>query len=124
MRTAGKFLGLGAFTTLIDYMVYAVVLWLGMDYVLAIVLGYGCGLWINFIISRKYIFTQGIKIKHPHREFLAVCAIAAGGVLLNIAIVKLLSYSLFAWDPMLSRLIAIGIVFFWNFYARKWWVYH
>lgn len=124
MHEIGKFLLLGILSTGVDYSLYLVLITLGLDYVGAIVLGYSAGLWVNYFIGRRYIFTQGTKLKSTHREFISVVGIALVGMLLNIAIVKILSYSLWQMNPMYSRGIAIGIVFFWNYILRKIFVYH
>ncbi len=124
MKTVHKFLLLGLTTTAIDYIVYLIAIMLGVDYVIAIVLGYSLGLLANYMIGRRYIFTSGVKLKSSKHEFIAIVAIAVMGALLNIVIVKMLSYSLFTLDPLYSRVIAIGVVFFWNYFARKVFVYH
>lgn len=124
MKPIRKFLLLGVLSTLIDYVIYSGAILLGIHYVLAIIVGYGTGLLTNYIIGRNYIFTSGHKFKSSKHEFMAVVVIAVLGALFTIAIVKLLSYSLFHMDPLLSRLIAIGVVFFWNYFARKHLVYN
>ncbi len=115
---------LGATTTLIDYVVYSFSILLGLHYVPAIILGYGAGLWANFELGRRYIFTNGVKVSSSHTEFIAVVLIALGGVLINIVIVKLLSDLLFQIDPLVSRIAAIAVTFFWNYIMRKKYVYH
>jgi len=124
MTQVQKFLLLGVVSTLIDYLLYSLLVLIGVDYVVSIIAGYSTGLAANYFLGRRYIFTAGRKLQTPHGEFIAVIMIAVAGVLLNIGIVKFLSYSLWHFDPLLSRVIAIGIVFFWNFGARKFWVYH
>jgi putative flippase GtrA len=124
MNQIGKFLLLGVLSTAIDYSVYLFLITLNIHYVSAIIIGYGCGLWANYLIGRRYIFTKGTKLKNTHREFLSVVFIAIIGMLLNIVIVKILSYSFWSIDPLYSRIIAIGIVFFWNYILRKIFVYH
>lgn len=124
MRQIRNFLLLGVLSTLVDYAVYSLLLMVGVDFVTAIIVGYGTGLWVNYYIARHYIFTSGTKVNSVRTEFVAVVLIAFAGALLNIAIVKLLSYSLWQIDPMLSRVVAIGIVFFWNYFARKRFIYH
>jgi putative flippase GtrA len=123
MKQVGKFLLLGVLTTGIDYAVYTLFILLNIDYVLAIIFGYSTGLLANYAIGRKYIFTEGTKLKSSHREFVAVVLIAIVGMLLNIFIVKLLSYTLFDLGLLYSRVIAIGFVFFWNYFLRKIFVY-
>ncbi len=124
MKQIHKFLLLGVISTLIDYAVYSVLILFGIDYVIAIIAGYSSGLLANYQIGRRYIFTAGVKVGSTRAEFIAVVTIALFGALFNIGIVKLLSYSVWHFDPMLSRVVAIGAVFFWNYFARKIWVYH
>jgi len=124
MKQVHKFLMLGVVSTLIDYAVYSMLILVGVNYVVAIVAGYGTGLMANYHIARRYIFTAGAKVSSPHAEFVAVVSIAIAGALLNIAIVKALSFSLWHFDPLFSRAVAIGVTFFWNYFARKLWVYH
>jgi len=124
MRMVHKFLLLGILSTLIDYVLYSSAILLGLNYVFAIILGYSAGLLANYIIGRNFIFTSGHKLKSSKHEFAAVVIIAVFGALFTIAIVRTLSYSLFHMNPLLSRPIAIGIVFFWNYLARKVFVYN
>ncbi len=124
MKMVHKFLLLGVLSTLIDYTLYSSAILLGINYVFAIILGYSSGLLANYIIGRNFIFTSGHKLKSSKQEFVAVVVIAVFGALFTIAIVKILSYSLFHMDPLISRPIAIAIVFFWNYFARKLFVYN
>jgi putative flippase GtrA len=124
MNKIGKFLLLGVLSTAIDYVVYSLLIIFDINYIIAILVGYSMGLLANYYIARRYIFTEGTKLKNSHREFVAVVAIAIVGMLLNMAIVKFLSYSFWHIDPLYSRIVAIGIVFFWNYFLRKIFVYH
>ena len=124
MNQVSKFLLLGVLSTAVDYIVYSLLILIGIDYVIAIVFGYSMGLLANYHIGRRYIFTSGHKLKNNRAEFIAVASIAVVGMLLNIGIVKLLSYSLWSIDPLYSRVIAIGVVFFWNYFLRKIFIYH
>ncbi|MEA3523353.1 MAG: GtrA family protein [Campylobacterota bacterium] len=124
MSQVTKFLFLGVLSTGVDYLMYSLLILLCIDYVIAIVVGYSAGLIVNYHIGRQYIFTSGTKLKNTHREFIAVVLIAIVGMLLNIAIVKVLSYSFWDIDPLYSRIAAIGFVFFWNYFLRKIFIYH
>ena len=117
------FLLLGILSTVIDYIGYLSLLSMGVDYRIAIVLGYSLGLMINFILGRTVVFTHGRKVKYLHHELLGIISIAIVGAGLNILIVYLLSFVLFTLDPSLSRVFAIGVVFFWNYMMRKWFIY-
>jgi putative flippase GtrA len=124
MGEFGKFFILGAFSTALDYMVFATSLAMGMDYAVAIIFGYSTGLVFNYYAGRRYIFTSGTKLQKNHYEFVAVSLIAVFGLLINIAIVKLLSFYIWQIDPYLSRIVAIAVAFVWNYVARKLFVYH
>ncbi len=124
MKTIHKFFLLGILSTLIDYILYSIAILLDANYILAIILGYSAGLIANYILGRKFIFTSGHKLKSSKYEFGAVAVIAVLGALFTIIIVKTLSYSSLHMDPLLSRPIAIAIVFFWNYIARKLFVYN
>ena len=119
-----KFLLLGAFSTLVDYLVYSSLILLSVNYIIAITLGYSLGLMFNFFIGRWLIVTSGKKLTKFHQEFLGIIVIAIGGLLLNVVIVKVLSYMVFHISPFYSRMVSIGVVFFWNYYMRKIFVYH
>lgn len=124
MSSAVKFLFLGVFSTAIDYVIYSLLVTIDINYVVAIFFGYSAGLLANYYIARKYIFTSGTKLGSSHKEFIAVVIIAIVGMLLNMIIVKILSYSIWDVDPLHSRVVAIGLVFFWNYFIRKFFVYH
>ena len=124
MRTVHKFFYLGIVSTLIDYLLYSIAILLGANYILAIILGYSAGLIANYTLGRKFIFTSGHKLKNSKHELGAVTVIAILGALFTIVIVKTLSYSSLHMDPLLSRPIAIAIVFFWNYLAIKLFVYN
>jgi len=124
MKTVHKFLLLGLLSTLIDYILYSLLIVVEINYIIAIIAGYSVGLLANYYLGRRFIFTSGHKLKSTKHEFLAVVGIAIMGALFTMGIVKVLSYSIWHMDPLLSRIIAIIIVFFWNYFARKILVYH
>ncbi len=117
----GRFFILGAISTLIDYVLYAILVYFGVKYYIAIVVGYGCGFLYNFFIGRSYVFENRSIYDKIHHEFLAVFLVAIVGVILNIAIVWLLST--FGINYYLGRVVALVIVFFVNYLGRRMFVY-
>ncbi len=91
---------------------------------MAVIVGYSIGLVVNYQIGRRYVFTQGIKVGSSRAEFLVVAFIAIFGILINIGVVKTLSFTLWQIDPLLSRLAAIVVTFIWNYGMRRLLVYH
>ncbi len=119
-----KFLILGAVSTLVDYSIFSLLYVFEVQYAIAIIFSYSGGLIVNFYAGRKLIFISGSKLKTTHFEFISVTLIALVGLLINIAFVKMLSFSMFEIDPRISRIGAIGVAFIWNYFARKLFVYH
>ena len=124
MKEFIKFFGVGGVSTIVDYIIYFLMITLGFDYVVAIVFGYALGFWVNYTLGRKYVFVEGSKTTSGHSEFIRVFLIAFIGLLLNILIVHMLSVRFFTLDLSYSRIIAIGMVFVYNYSARKLFVYN
>lgn len=122
MRAIGKFFIVGGLATAIDLAVFTTLLSLSLHYASAIVIGYGVGFLFHFFASRKFVFKKGVKVSTVRKELVFLIFINIVGLGLNLGIVWVLSdllfYSLFS-----SRLVAIGVAFFWGFYARKIFVY-
>jgi len=115
------FLYVGILATLVDYSLYSLFVYLELlNYGLATVIGYSAGFMISFFLTRNYAFSE-IKINKFHHEFLAVLAITFVGLLLNLFIVYML-VKLHINDYS-ARAMAIGLVFFFNYFARKRFVY-
>ena len=124
MKTISRFFFLGIVTFIVDYTIYSLMLMANVNYMLAIVIGYSSGFAVNFYGGRKHIFTSGTKTDRFTIEISTVFLIALVGLGINIIIVNVLSYSFFTLDPYFSRIIGIGTAFFWNYAARKIFVYH
>ena len=118
----GKFFIVGAISTAVDYGIYALLIFAHTPYYLAITVGYMAGLVVNFFLVRQRVFTDGSRFEKIHHEFFAIFFVSMVGLGLNIAIVWFLSDRL-GVDYYLSRLAAIGVVFFFNYFARKGWIY-
>lgn len=124
MRQFNRFFILGIFSTLIDFIVYIFFVLNGFNYVVSIVIGYSSGFIFNFFAGRKYIFKNGVKVDSFKSEFKRVLIINLMAVILNIFIVFMLYSYINILDEYSSRVIAIGVVFFWNYFARKIFVYN
>jgi len=117
----GRFFIVGAVSTAVDYVIYAALVYFHVPYYLAIVIGYMTGLLVNFSLARKKVFTKGSRFEKTHHEFLAVLAVSVLAVGLNILIVWALAK--FGIDYYTGRAVALVIVFFFNYYARKGFIY-
>lgn len=119
-----NFLLLGVVSTLADLLTYSLLLLLNVHYIIAITIGYFIGFIINFYAGRKFVFTNGSKFESVAKEYWMVKIIVLVGLLFNLAIVYVLFDVYHILNEHWARIMAIGIVFIWNFIARKLWVYN
>ena len=75
------------------------------------------GMVINFVLQKKYIFELNRKVR---TAFLLSLTVSIGGIALSTSIIYgLKTLEIFQLYPILAKIIATGIVFFYNFYLKK-----
>ena len=114
------FVAVGAFA--VDYGSYAFILFLcGLQYYLwANVVGFILGTFANYAIA-KWIVFQG-KPKSRIGEIVLVFVIGGVGLLLQQFGLYWLTEEC-SVHPMFSKLLMTAVCFFWNFFARKFFMY-
>jgi putative flippase GtrA len=110
--------------TTIDYLVLAALLAVlptgSLFDSLAIAAGYLVGTVVNYAIARRYIF----RPSHlpANLEFTLVVVIQIIGLGLTEGI-TLYCHHTFGWHLLVTKTVAVVAVFFWNYLARRWFVY-
>ncbi len=117
-----RYFFVGGFAFVVDFSL----LWLLTDiikfnYLFSAALAFIAGLFVNYIISILWIFT-GKGLKNKKVEF---------GIFALIGVVGLLFNELFIWlfteiagfYYLISKVFSTAIVYFWNFFARKYILY-
>ena len=112
----------GGFAFIIDFSL----LWFLTDicdiyYLISATISFFVGLIINFFLSKKWIFNKS-KVDNKKLEFLFFALIGIVGLGLN---------DLFIWfltdycniHYLVSKIIAVFLVYLWNFCARKYLLY-
>ena len=113
------FVAVGAFA--VDYGVYFLLSYImGVQYLVAALAGFLMGTATNYLIS-KYLVFQG-EPKSWTFEVLLVFLISGVGLLwLELGLYALTE--IYGIHYLLSKLIMTGVVFLWNFFARKLFMY-
>jgi len=76
-----------------------------------------CGMLVNFLLHKKMVFSLQRK---AHHAFLLSVLVSVGGIGLGTTIIYLLTqYPFFTQHQYITKLIATGIVFFYNFYFKR-----
>lgn len=87
------------------------------QWILSNTIAYGIAVLLNFTLQKLFVFDLKRSLG---QAFALAMAVSFGGYLLNTGIIKLLSYiPELAAQPLIPKLIATGIVFFYNFYFKK-----
>lgn len=93
----------------------------GLPYLWSAAIAFILGLICNYLLSTAWVFGES-KIKNAWGEFLAFAIIGLVGLGLNELIMYGCTDGL-GFHYMLSKIVSTGIVFFWNFLARRFLVF-
>jgi putative flippase GtrA len=75
------------------------------------------GMIVNFILQKKYIFQLNRTVR---TAFILSLIVSLGGILISTSIIYgLKTILLFHTYPILAKIIATGVVFFYNFYLKR-----
>lgn len=87
-----------------------------MHPVVAATIGFTLGLFVNYLLSILWVFNQRARSKRV--EMVTFMVIGLIGLGLTDILIWLMAIE-WHFDELIAKLIATGIVFFWNFGARK-----
>lgn len=93
----------------------------GLPYLWSAAIAFILGLICNYLLSTAWVFGES-RIKNAWGEFLAFAIIGVIGLGLNELIMYGCTDGL-GFHYMLSKIVSTGIVFFWNFLARRFLVF-
>ncbi len=112
-----KFAASGAVATSVDYFLYLFLEGRYLTPVYANIASYSCGMVVNFLMQKRFVFQlQGSS----GRAFLLSALVSMGGLGLSTSIIYGLSQvPFFNERQYITKLIATGIVFFYNFYLKR-----
>ena len=86
-------------------------------YILSATLSFTISMVVNFVLSIAWVFTERTK-KALWKELGIFCAIGFVGLALTDGIIWLCTEQ-FQFHYLMSKLVAVCIVFFWSFLARR-----
>ncbi len=115
-----KFAMVGALGTGVHYAVmFAVISAAAWPAEAATTIGAACGAGVNYLSNYHFTFRSSERHRIALAKFLAVAAI---GMLLNLAIVAALT-RLLALDALPGQLVATAVVLAWGFLANRAWTF-
>ena len=89
----------------------------GLHYLLSAAIAFLLGLTCNYLLSRVWVFDSN-RLENRWAEFLVFALIGVVGLGIN-ELVMYLCTDVLQLHYLLSKLLSTALVFFWNFFARK-----
>lgn len=115
------YFGVGGTAAIVEWGSYSIFIYLvDVNYLFAVVLSFILSTAVNYYLSVRFVF-KGSKFKF-HSEAMLIYLVSGLGLVGNILLMKLFVGNLVI-NPIVSKIMATGIVFFWNYGARKIWIF-
>lgn len=112
-----RYIFVGGFAAVVNIgSLYVLTEFIHLHYLLANVLGFILGLITNYLLSKWLVFSKENNINKV-TEFIIYAIIGIVGLGLDTGFVWL--FTTIGIYYMLSKIISTGLVFIWNFFARK-----
>ena len=112
-----KFAMSSSVATFVDYVLYQILVKYLFSPVVSNLISATVGMVINFFLQKKYIFELNRSVK---LAFMISLLISVIGIGLSTSIIHFLNKSeLLAGNQYIIKAIATGIVFFYNFYMKR-----
>lgn len=115
-----RYLIIAGVIVVIEVASFQIIYLLGVNYLLATVLSMGIGIVLNWIASRLFVFQKSSR--RAHIEFSLVLVASLVGVIFQ----TFTTYVVVAFlhqIPVIGKVVAIGVTFFWNYFIRALFIY-
>jgi putative flippase GtrA len=117
-----KYAIVGGCATVIDLGIFAVfAVWLPFNYLVVGGVGFLLGTAINYVLCVRYVYVSGQRFT-ARVEVVGVYLVGGVGLILH-EVILYLAYERYALPLMLCKVLAIGLVFFWNFSLRNFYLF-
>lgn len=112
---------MAAVVAAIEVMLFAAIIYiLRISYLLATPMSMTFAILLNWYLGGKFVFKGSVH--SPKKEFVLVLVVCVVGLGIQLAVTTFATEILNIW-PVFSKIIAIGVTFFWNFFVRQTYIY-
>lgn len=118
-RSIVKFAGVGVVSTTSDLILLKVLLLLHVNVYVATALGFLLGLTVGFFMNGRFVF----KTERTPSRYTKYALISIGGLLLTELIIHLLHIDFELTTAFKAKLVAVAVVFFWNYGWSRFWAF-
>lgn len=118
MKKFVRYFVVGGIAALVDFGIFGALLYgASLSWFWAALISFFFATAVNYLLSVRHVFESGIRF-NKHHEVLLVFSVSGIGLAIN----QLALYAgivLMGVYPLLAKVGATGVVFFWNFFARS-----
>lgn len=112
----------GATAATIDFSIFAVFAkWLGFNYLVVGCVGFIVATAVNYILSVRFVFQRGVRFR-PVQEVALIFLVSGLGLVVNQGVLYV-GIGVLGWEMLLTKVLATGSVFLWNFGIRSGFVF-
>ncbi len=112
-----KFATSSSLATAVDYLLYLFLVGRYFSPTVSNVFSAGTGMLINFMIQKTYVFNLERRLR---TAFLISLLTSLVGLALSTGLIFLLNkFSFFSQYQVITKGIAVGLIFFYNFYMKR-----
>lgn len=95
---------------------------IGIQYLIATALAFIVSTFANWLLGRLFAFKDEAKNTNIIKEILSIYLVSVIGLGLNLVIMYVM-VDCFTINAMISKIVATGLVFFYNYFVRKFLIY-
>jgi putative flippase GtrA len=121
-----RFMVVGLGGTLVDFSLLSLFKYLGMPTLPANTLSFSAGIINNFIWNRNWTFSD-LHQQNWQKQLLQFTTISLVGLLINNLLMLLLEAPLSIyfhdWAYVPAKILATGVVVFWNYFGNRCWTF-
>jgi len=110
---------IGGFAALVNWIIFYISNSLcNIHYLIATIIAFFVATWVNWKLGRISLFKNSAVRSKVTGEKTLVYIVSAIGLLLNLLLMWLM-VDILNIQPIIAIVITTGLVFFWNFFARR-----
>ena len=111
----------GVLCSTVDILLFYVLYLMSSNLIICSITSFTVATGVNYLLCRRFVFMSG-RFEVPS-EIFRLFVVSAVGLILNTLFVYVLT-QYFMLSPVFSKMLAIPLVFSWNFISRKFFVFH
>jgi putative flippase GtrA len=112
-----KFASTSFIASTVDYTLYLLLVHSGLPKAWSNVISMSCGMLVNFLLQKRFIFNLRRKVSSAFIISISFSILGIGISTLLIYLISIIPF--FNHYQFITKLIVMGIMFFYNFYTKK-----